>query len=74
MLDPTMVGRTGRIAAITWNVPNGIDKLGVIALPLKPRYMRWRNYRRLERLVLQLEPVGSEAMSAHVYAIHRRRR
>ena len=31
--------------------------------------MRWRTYRRLERLVSRLEAVGWEAMSAHVYAI-----
>ena len=43
-------------------------------LPRKPRYMRWRTYRRLERLVSRLEAVGWEAMSAHVYAIRRRTR
>jgi hypothetical protein len=43
-------------------------------LPPKPRYMRWRTYRRLERLVSRLEAVGWEAMSAHVYAIRRRTR
>jgi hypothetical protein len=26
-----MVGKTGMIPAITWNTPNGVDKLGVIA-------------------------------------------
>jgi hypothetical protein len=43
-------------------------------LPPKPRYMRWRAYRRLERLEARLESVGWEAMSAHVYAIRRRTR
>jgi hypothetical protein len=33
MLDPTMIAKTGRIPAITWNTPHGIDKLGVIAKP-----------------------------------------
>src|SRR5215471_19507161 len=31
MLDPTTIARTGKISAITWNTPNGVDKLGVIA-------------------------------------------
>jgi hypothetical protein len=31
MLDPTTIARTGKIPAITWETPNGIDKLGVIA-------------------------------------------
>ena len=43
-------------------------------LPPKPRYMRWRTYRRLERLVSRLEAVGWEARSEHVYAIRRRTR
>jgi hypothetical protein len=43
-------------------------------LPPKPRYMRWRTYRRLERLVLRLERAGWAAMSAHVNAIGRRTR
>jgi hypothetical protein len=170
MLDPTTIARTGKIPAITWTTPNGVDKLGVIAkprgvlfvkrdkegqlgslfvrfsfsptrfggwrawfqcpgcrqacrvlygtnslrcrkcrglkyqsqyessafrwldrarkirrrlggkdpfdgpLPPKPRNMRWRTYRRLERRVLRLESDGWEAMSAHVYAIRRRTR
>ena len=170
MLDPTTIAKTGKIPAITWNTPNGADKLGVIAksrgvlfvkrdgqgqlgtffvqfsfsptrfggwrawfrcpgcrqacrvlygtnslrcrkcrglkyqsqyessayrwldrarkirrrlggrepfngpLPPKPRYMRWRTYQRLERLVRRLEGVGWEAMSAHVHAIRRRTR
>jgi hypothetical protein len=31
MLDSTTIAKTGRIPAITWNAPNGVDKLGVIA-------------------------------------------
>ena len=170
MLDPTSttIARTGKIPAITWETPNGVDKLGVIAkpsgvpfvksdgqgqlgllfvsfsptrfggwrawfrcpgcrhacrvlygtnslrcrncrgrkyqsqyecsvfrwldrarkirsgsvdrepfngpMPPKSRYMRWRTYRRLERLVTRLEAVGWEAMSAYVYAMRRRTR
>jgi hypothetical protein len=31
MLDPTKVAMSGKIPAITWNTPNGVDKLGVLA-------------------------------------------
>jgi len=31
MLDPTKVARSGKIPAITYNTPNGVDKLGVLA-------------------------------------------
>jgi hypothetical protein len=31
MLDPTKAGWSGRIPGIIWNMPNGVDKLGVIA-------------------------------------------
>jgi hypothetical protein len=170
MLDPRNIAKTGKIPAITWKTPNGVEELGVIAkprgvlfvkrdgrghlgtlfvrfsfsptrfggwrawfccpgcrqacrvlygtnslrcrkcrglkyqsqyessafrgldrarkirrrlggrepfdgpLPPKPRYMRWRTYQRLERLVLQLESMGWETMSTHVYALRRRMR
>src|SRR6516164_676820 len=32
-LDPTTIARTGKFPAITWETPNGVDKLGVIAKP-----------------------------------------
>jgi hypothetical protein len=41
-------------------------------LPPKPRHMRWRTYRRLERLVDRLEQAGWAAMSAEVGALSRR--
>jgi hypothetical protein len=43
-------------------------------LPPKPRYMRWRTYSRLARLLLRLEGAGWSAMTAHVNASCRRRR
>jgi hypothetical protein len=43
-------------------------------LPPKPRFMRWRKYRRLERLVADLKTAGWAAMSAHVNPVYRRRR
>jgi hypothetical protein len=41
-------------------------------LPLKPRYMRWRRYRRLEQLVWRLEAAGWAEMSVHVVGMRRR--
>jgi len=175
MLDSTTIARTGKIPAITWETPKGVDKLGVIAatkigkprgvlfvkrddqgqlgslfvqfsfsptrfggwrawfrcpgcrqtcrilygtnslrcrkcrrlkyqsqyessafrgldkarkirrrlggrepfdgpLPPKPCYMRWRTYRRLERLLSRLEAAGWEEMSVQVDAMRRRTR
>jgi hypothetical protein len=34
--------------------------------------MRWRTYRRLERVVLELEKAGWMALSAEVFAIRRK--
>src|SRR5262249_37173878 len=34
MLDPTRVVQTGKIPAIAWNAPGGLDKLGVFAEPM----------------------------------------
>jgi len=31
MLDPTTIAKTGKIPAITWETPSGVDKLRVIA-------------------------------------------
>ncbi|HEV8715450.1 MAG TPA: hypothetical protein VGX03_21800 [Candidatus Binatia bacterium] len=31
MLDPAKVAMTGRIPAVTWNTPKGLDKLGIVA-------------------------------------------
>jgi hypothetical protein len=31
MLDPSALAKTGRIPGITWNTPDGLDKLGVLA-------------------------------------------
>jgi hypothetical protein len=176
MLDPARLASTGKIPAVTWNTPDGLDKLGVIAqprgllfvrrdeqghlgklfvpftftptkyggwrawfrcpgcaqgcrvlygvnslrcrkcrrlkyqsqyempafrllerarkirrrlgkpgasgdpmpsgdpIPPKPRYMRWRRYRRLEQLVWRLEAAGWAAMSLHVGGTTRRLR
>ncbi len=176
MLEPSTIGRTGRIPAVTWNTPDGLDSLGVIAkrhgvffvkrdehgqlgklyvpfsftptkfggwrawfrcpgcgqrcrvlygvnsfrcrkcrrlkyqsqyatpafrllerarkircrlgkpgascdpmpsgdpMPPKPRYMRWRRYRRLEQLVWRLEAAGWAALSADVGHMRRRMR
>jgi hypothetical protein len=41
-------------------------------LPPKPRYMRWRTYLRLERLVDRLERAGWAAMAGDVDALRRR--
>jgi hypothetical protein len=41
-------------------------------LPPKPRYMRWRTYRRLGRLVDRLERTGWAAMSTDIDALARR--
>jgi hypothetical protein len=41
-------------------------------MPPKPRYMRWRRYRRLEQLVWRLEAAGWTAMSVHVGGMRRR--
>jgi hypothetical protein len=43
-------------------------------LPPKPRFMRWRTYWRLGRLMCRLESAGWKAMSAEVNAIRRRQR
>jgi hypothetical protein len=41
-------------------------------LPPKPRYMRWRTYHRLERVVSELEKAGWMSLSAEVFAIRRK--
>jgi hypothetical protein len=33
MLDPAKMTSTGKIPALTWNMPDALDKLGVIAQP-----------------------------------------
>jgi len=43
-------------------------------MPPKPRYMRWRTYRRLEALVSRLEAAGWAAVSAQVCAMRRKLR
>jgi hypothetical protein len=43
-------------------------------LPPKPRYMRWRTYRRLEALVSRLEAAGWAATSGYIEGMRRRMR
>ena len=38
-------------------------------LPAKPRYMHWKKYRRLERLVFRLESAGWEVMRGYTAAL-----
>jgi hypothetical protein len=33
MLDPAKMTATGKVPAVVWNTPDGLDKLGVIAQP-----------------------------------------
>jgi hypothetical protein len=53
MLDPTTVGRTGRIPVITWNTPDGVDKLvtakcrGVLFVKCDSQYEPWLLHRLL---------------------------
>jgi hypothetical protein len=53
MLDPTTVGRTGRIPVITWNTPNGVDELviakcrGVLFVKRDSQYELWLRHRLL---------------------------
>jgi len=51
-----------------------LGKPGESGEPLhaKPRYMRWRTYRRLQRLVSGLEEAGWTAMAGHINVIRRR--
>jgi hypothetical protein len=41
-------------------------------MPPKPRYMRWRRYRRMEQLVRRLETAGWAEMSVHVVGMRSR--
>jgi hypothetical protein len=40
MLDPARMASTGKISAVTWNTPDGFDKLGVIAQPRGVLFVR----------------------------------
>jgi hypothetical protein len=40
MLDPARISSTGKIPAVTWNTPDGFDKLGVIAQPRGVLFVR----------------------------------
>jgi hypothetical protein len=40
MLDPARLASTGKIPAVTWNTPDGFDKLGVIAQPRGVLFVR----------------------------------
>ena len=53
--------------------PNS-DVLYAMGYVDKPRYMRWRRYRRFEQLVWRLEAAGWTAMSFHVGGMKRRMR
>jgi hypothetical protein len=40
MLDPARLASTGKIPAVTWNTPNGLDELGVVAQPRGVLFVR----------------------------------
>jgi hypothetical protein len=40
MLDPARMVSTGKLPAVTWNTPDGFDKLGVIAQPRGVLFVR----------------------------------
>jgi hypothetical protein len=65
-----------RLLDRTYKIRRRLGKPGASGdpLPPKPRYMRWRTYSRLARLLLRLESAGWAAMTAHINAIWRRRR
>jgi hypothetical protein len=65
-----------RLLARARKIRIGLGGSGALDVPLppKPRYMRWKRYRRLERLVLQYEASGSAALSQLVHLLTRRLR
>jgi hypothetical protein len=50
MLDPTRVGKTGRIPALTWKTPERLDQLGVIARPHGVLFIRRDDHGQLGKL------------------------
>jgi hypothetical protein len=50
MLDPARLASTGKIPAVTWNTPDGLDKLGVIAQPRGVFFVRRDDQGQLGKL------------------------
>ena len=50
MLDPTRIGKSGLIPAITWKAPEGFDQLGVIARHDGVVFVRRNDYGQLGKL------------------------
>jgi hypothetical protein len=50
MLDPTRMGKTGKIPALTWKTPERLDQLRVIATPRGVLFVRRDERSQLENL------------------------
>ena len=55
-LDPTTIARTGKFPAITWETPNGVDKLGVIAKPSGVPFVKSDGQGQLGLLFVSFSP------------------